>query len=232
MGPRPGSGRLPPLSTVDTSTKVLKNSLVSAAPPPLDFSKLQDVLLHQESQINYLLQLFEPENFDLRVNKLIDGKVVPALNKRDEEFVVFSERIFGDRKECVVQRILKSEVDIGVTKDALASEERQRKDVQGKQGARILRNEASCSEKADQTEVDALLRSVITTMGNVGQRMGENEAGLGVTKVAQEQLSSQIVLIQQEIADLAARLAVDVKVILTRPCIFLWNIAQGIYRAV
>lgn len=140
------------------------------------------------------------------MNKLIDAKVVPALTKRDQEFEKFSESIFGTRKECVVTRIGKCEVDIAVTRDSLDQERRERKQRHGELGARVLRCETQISEKADQSEVDALLRSVIKTMGNVGQRMGENEAQVATTKVAQQQMEKHIGTMQNEIINLNADL--------------------------
>ena len=57
MGPRPGSAnRLPPLHSmaVDQSARVINTGdpLVSAAPPPLDMSKLQDVRLFRRRTVS------------------------------------------------------------------------------------------------------------------------------------------------------------------------------------
>lgn len=100
-------------------------------------------------------------------------------------------------------------MDISVTRDSLEAERTERKKRHGELAARLLRAETAVSEKADQSEVDALLRSVITTMGNVGQRMGENEAQVATIKVAQQQMDNQIGSMTTDISDLMARPVVD-----------------------
>lgn len=54
------------------------------------------------------------------------------------------------------------------------------------------------TEKAEQQELDALLRSVITTIGSIGQRIGENEANLASSRVALTQAQDKLVVLEAD----------------------------------
>lgn len=214
---RPGSaGRLPPLVSSATGlvgsggprAMLLTSSLVHATgPPSIDTQELVDVLISTVKEVQQVRQaLPEDEAFTSRVAGMIqaqlDLQLYPALKKRDEEFERFKSEDFA----AVVRRVGKLEGELLATKQHLQGEKTKVASLQ----ARMLGAESAITEKAEQQELDALLRSVITTIGSIGQRIGEAEANLASCRVAQTQSQEQLVVLKAEVVVAREKETVDV----------------------
>ena len=142
----------------------------------------------------------DEETFTTRVANMIqtqlDKQLYPELKKRDEEFARFRKDDF----DAVLRRLSKAEGELLSTQHKLKEEKAK---VAGL-SARLLRAESAITEKAEQQELDALLRSVITTIGSIGQRIGESEANIAAVRVAQTQSQDALVVLKADVV-IAAR---------------------------
>ena len=144
---------------------LLTSDLVTVGAPALDYQVLNDALLSVGPPVDELrTDLEDDAPFTERVHNLIDARIAPpitdiyrTLAKREQEFQAFATMVTG--------RLEKLESELATTKQQLAAERLERKQEASALAARVLRAESTLTEKAEQQELDALLKSVITTIG-------------------------------------------------------------------
>jgi len=144
---------------------LLTSDLVTVGAPALDYQVLNDALLSVGPPVDELrTDLEDDAPFTERVHNLIDARIAPpitdiyrTLAKREQEFQAFASMVTG--------RLEKLESELATTKQQLAAERLERKQEASALAARVLRAESTLTEKAEQQELDALLKSVITTIG-------------------------------------------------------------------
>ena len=217
---------------------LLTSDLVTVGAPALDYQVLNDALLSVGPPVDELrTDLEDDAPFTERVHNLIDARIAPpitdiyrTLAKREQEFQAFATMVTG--------RLEKLESELATTKQQLAAERLERKQEASALAARVLRAESTLTEKAEQQELDALLKSVITTIGtsrhpflpdrqsfspsgqkaqpiavvagSIGQRIGEGEANLAACRVAQTQTQEQMLVVRADIVVAREKEAVDV----------------------
>ena len=189
---------------------LLTSSLVTVDAPAVDHQQLSDALttiVTEEDELR--LDVEDEQPFTDRVHDLIDARIAPpitdiyrTLEKREQEFQAFVALATG--------RLDKLDNELSQTKQQLHYERIERKKEHAALKTRVLRAESAITEKAEQQELDALLRSVITTVGSMGQRIGEGEANLAAVRVAQTQTQEQMVVVRADVVVAREKEAVDV----------------------
>lgn len=189
---------------------LLTSSLVTVQAPAVSYQPLTDALRNIVPEIDELrLDVEDDQPFTDRVHDLIDARIAPpitdiyqTLEKREQEFRAFVALVTG--------RLDKLDNELSQTKQQLHHERIERKREHAALKSRVLKAESAITEKAEQQELDALLRSVITTIGSMGQRIGEGEANLASVRVAQTQTQEQMVVVRADIVVAREKEAVDV----------------------